>query len=40
MKHHNLHRKMHRKGSKSIGNLMLLAKMMPKSMKKKVFGGL
>ena len=40
MKHHNLHRKMHKNGAKSIGNLMLIAKMMPKSMKKKVFGGL
>lgn len=40
MKHHNLHRRMHRRGVKSIGNLMLLAKMMPLSMQKRVFGGL
>jgi digeranylgeranylglycerophospholipid reductase len=40
MKHHNLHRRMNRNGAKSIGRLMTLAKVMPMSMKKKVFGGL
>ncbi len=40
MKHHNLHRRMHRKGVKSISRLMTLAKFMPMSVKKKVFGGL
>ena len=40
MKHHELHRKMNRNGAKSIGRLMTLAKFMPKSVQKKVFGGL
>lgn len=40
MKHHELHRKMHKKGVKSIGRLMSMAKLMPKSVQKKVFGGL
>jgi flavin-dependent dehydrogenase len=40
LKHHNLHRRMHRKGVKSISRLMTLAKLMPMSVKKKVFGGL
>lgn len=40
VKHHELHRRMHRKGAKSIGRLMTLAKVMPKSVQKKVFGGL
>lgn len=40
MKHHELHRRMHRKGAKSIGRLMTMAKFMPKSVQKKVFGGL
>ncbi len=40
MKHHELHRRMHRKGAKSIGRLMTIAKFMPKSMQKRVFGGL
>ncbi len=40
MKHHRLHKRMHRKGSKSIGNLMTLAKIMPHSVQKRVFGGL
>lgn len=40
MKHHNLHRRMHKRGARSIGNLMTLGKLMPLSMKKRVFGGL
>ncbi|AKA49617.1 hypothetical protein IX51_11455 [uncultured archaeon] len=40
LKHHELHRRMHRKGAKSIGRLMSIARVMPKSMQKKVFGGL
>ncbi|MCL5730952.1 MAG: NAD(P)/FAD-dependent oxidoreductase [Candidatus Thermoplasmatota archaeon] len=40
LKHHRLHRRMHRKGVKSISRLMTLAKIMPMSVKKKVFGGL
>lgn len=40
MKHHELHRKMNRNGAKSIGRLMTLAKFMPVSVQKKVFGGL
>lgn len=40
MKHHLLHRRIHRNGSKSVGRYMTLARMMPKSFKKKVFGGL
>lgn len=39
-KHHQLHRRMNRNGAKSIGRLMTMAKFMPKSMQKKVFGGL
>lgn len=40
VKHHELHRRMHRKGATSIGRLMTMAKFMPKSMQKKIFGGL
>lgn len=40
MKHHLLFKRMNKRGSKSIGNLMLLGKLMPKSVKKRVFGGL
>lgn len=40
VKHHELHRKMHRKGARSIGRLMTMAKFMPKSVQKRVFGGL
>lgn len=40
MKHHDLHRRMNRNGAKSIGRLMTMAKFMPKSVQKKVFGGL
>ncbi len=40
MRHHNLHRKIHRDGVRSVGKYITLAKIMPKSMKKKVFGGL
>lgn len=39
-KHHDLHRRMNRNGAKSIGRLMTMAKFMPKSVQKKVFGGL
>lgn len=40
MKHHELHRRMHKRGAKSIGRLMTLAKFMPKSVQKRIFGGL
>jgi hypothetical protein len=40
MRHHNLHRKIHKDGVRSVGKYITLAKIMPKSMKKKVFGGL
>ncbi len=40
LKHHELHRKMHKNGAKSIGRLMSMAKIMPKSVQKRVFGGL
>lgn len=40
LKHHNLHRKIHRNGAKSVGRYITLAKIMPKSMQKKIFGGL
>lgn len=40
MKHHLLHKKLHKNGVRSVGRYMSLAKMMPKSIKKKVFGGL
>lgn len=40
MKHHDLHRRMHKNGAKSIGRLMTMAKFMPKSVQKRVFGGL
>ena len=40
LKHHELHRKMHKNGAGSIGRLMTMAKFMPKSVQKKVFGGL
>lgn len=40
MKHHLLHKRIHKNGAKSVGRYMMLAKVMPKSVKKKVFGGL
>lgn len=40
LKHHELHRRMNKNGAKSIGRLMTLARFMPKSVQKKVFGGL
>ena len=40
LKHHELHRKMHKNGVRSIGRLMTMAKFMPKFAQKKVFGGL
>jgi digeranylgeranylglycerophospholipid reductase len=40
MRHHELHRKLHRNGARSIGKYMNIAKLMPMSTKKKVFGGL
>jgi digeranylgeranylglycerophospholipid reductase len=40
MKHYELHRKMNRKGEKSIGRLISVARMMPKSLQKRVFAGL
>lgn len=40
MKHHELHGKIHKKGEKSVGTYIRLAKLMPKSMQIKVFGGL
>ena len=39
-KHHELHRRMNKNGAKSIGRLMTMAKFMPKSVQKRVFGGL
>lgn len=39
-KHHDLHKRMNKNGAKSIGRLMTMAKFMPKSIQKKVFGGL
>lgn len=39
-KHHDLHKRMNKNGAKSIGRLMTMAKFMPKSVQKKVFGGL
>ncbi len=39
-KHHDLHKRMNKKGVRTIGRLMTMAKFMPKSMQKKVFGGL
>lgn len=40
MRHHELHRKIHKQGARSVGRYITLAKIMPKSMKKRVFGGL
>ncbi len=40
LRHHNLHRKIHSNGSRSVGRYISLAKIMPKSMQKKIFGGL
>ncbi len=40
MKHHELHRRMNKNGAKSIGRLLTMAKFMPKSMQKRIFGGL
>ncbi|MGP6239381.1 NAD(P)/FAD-dependent oxidoreductase [Cuniculiplasma sp. SKW4] len=40
MRHHEMHRKMNRRGEKSVGRLITLAKMMPKSVQKRVFAGL
>ncbi len=40
MKHNQLHSKIHAKGEKSVGRYITLAKIMPKSIKMKVFGGL
>lgn len=39
-KHHDLHKKMNKNGVKTIGRLMTMAKFMPKSVQKRVFGGL
>lgn len=40
MRHHNIHRFMHKNGVRSINRLMLYSKFMTKSRKKKVFAGL
>lgn len=40
MKHHNLHQRMHRDGVRSITRLMRMARVMPKFLQKRVFGGL
>ena len=40
MKHHVLHRRIHKNGAKSVNRYITLAKLMPKSVKKQVFGGL
>ena len=40
MKHHVLHRKIHKNGAKSVNRYITLAKLMPKSVKKQIFGGL
>ncbi len=40
MKHHQLHKKIHKTGEKSVGRYISLAKLMTKSMQIKVFGGL
>lgn len=40
MKHHRIHDKMHRNGVKTINSLMRKAKLMPKFIQKRVFGGL
>ncbi len=37
--HHDLHRRMNKNGVKSIGRLMTIARFMPKSMQKRIFGG-
>ncbi|MHB8360496.1 MAG: geranylgeranyl reductase family protein, partial [Thermoplasmataceae archaeon] len=39
-RHNELHKKIHKKGEKSVAMYITLAKFMPKSMKKRVFGGL
>ncbi|MHB1439724.1 MAG: NAD(P)/FAD-dependent oxidoreductase [Cuniculiplasma sp.] len=39
-KHNDLHKKIHAHGEKTVGRYITLAKVMPKSMKMKVFGGL
>ncbi len=39
-KHNELHGKIHKKGEKSVSRYMTIAKFMPKSVKKKIFGGL
>lgn len=39
-KHHELHGKIHKNGEKSVGKYIRLAKLMPKSMQIRVFGGL
>ena len=39
-KHNDLHSKIHKKGEKSVSRYITLAKIMPKSVKKKIFGGL
>ncbi len=40
MKHHEMHRKMNRNGERSVGRLITLARVMPKSVQKRVFAGL
>lgn len=40
LRHHELHRKIHKNGSRTVGRYITLAKFMPKSMQKKIFGGL
>jgi digeranylgeranylglycerophospholipid reductase len=40
LRHHELHQRIHRKGAKSVAKYITLAKFMPKSMQKKIFGGL
>ncbi len=40
LRHHNIHRYMHKGGVRSINRLMLLSKFMTMNRKKKIFGGL
>lgn len=40
MKHHNIHRRMHKNGVKSVARLMRMAKLMPRFVQKRAFGGL
>ena len=40
MRHHELHRKLHKNGARSIGRYISIARVMPMNTKKKVFGGL